>query len=115
LPLFFIDSRKADRLIRQLTWHSVFVVSEGHRSRPVVLTSCGQSMTRVLALQHRCSAPSLDSTCSSRFRSTAWLHAVDYLHDFSLSLWLQGMAFSIFLSTFYFFFSYIVLLFILIY
>ena len=31
LPLFFTDSRKADWLIRQLTWHSVFVVTAGYR------------------------------------------------------------------------------------
>jgi len=64
LPLFIIDSRKADRLIRQLTWRSVFVISEGYRSR-LVLTSCGQSTTRVLALWCGCSAPSHDSTCNT--------------------------------------------------
>jgi len=30
----------------------------------VVLISCGQSMTRVIALRHGCSAPSLDSMCT---------------------------------------------------
>jgi len=69
-------SRKADRLIRQLTWRSVFVVSEGHRSYEL-----WHSMTRVLALWHRCSTPSLDSRAAvTSGLQLDKLTAVDILH-----------------------------------
>jgi len=57
LPLFFTDSRKADRLIRQLTWRSALssLKVTGHVER-CLNQLWSEYMTLVVTLQHRYSA-----------------------------------------------------------
>jgi len=87
LPLFFTDSRKADRLIRQLTWHAASLSSlkvAGHvDSRLNQLSSEYDVDTR--------SATSLLVAFSrlyvqQYFQSAARLRAVDHLHVFFIVL-----------------------------